>query len=101
ARDRPTPHSFPTRRSSDLHQLHLGLGGIGKDVGQTIAGPASKGGAVGYFISGDSHHCTGAEVAFVVRCAAADHRQAIQRIVSRPDRKSTRLNSSHVTISYA
>src|SRR5207302_11126718 len=60
-------HSFPTRRSSDLHQVtHTRL----------IEAEAER----------RDHHLT-------VMIRDQSHR--------RPDRKSTRLNSSHVKISYA
>src|SRR5207249_10353945 len=72
-------HSFPTRRSSDLRL-----------VGTRRLRAAVKGGS--YSSNGDGRselrrHC--------------DHRQAVPAAKEMIDRKSTRLNSSHVSISYA
>src|SRR5690606_41686026 len=79
-------HSFPTRRSSDL-QDHLrrrvdgssprAVGSMSCPDGQAIRHAAMR--------HGNSDRCRN-------RQCAAD---------SREDRKSTRLNSSHVKISYA
>src|SRR5690606_41602833 len=76
-------HSFPTRRSSDL-------GGNGSRIGRRIA----------------SHRCAEQTLA----AAVEKHLGPGQFVVGDPqrqlelaagDRKSTRLNSSHVKISYA
>src|SRR5690625_6004588 len=72
----PAPHSFPTRRSSDLRP---GPGGLG--VPRLIPPfplPPRRGG----------HPRTGSTI-------------YAQPLLRKPDRKSTRLNSSHVAISYA
>src|SRR5439155_23930219 len=69
-------HSFPTRRSSDLcnggHRPRAGT--VGRRGGRGVHGPRARG-----------------------RAGAALH----ARYVLARDRKSTRLNSSHVAISYA
>src|SRR6266850_7276284 len=39
-------------------------------------------------------------VGFLAFARAQDHRDALGRLVARQDRKSTRLNSSHLVISY-
>src|SRR5699024_12547074 len=73
-------HSFPTRRSSDLQAAHLGLGDphLGGDLhlGFPLVEPQ------------------GEDVALPLP-------QPVQSILQGEDRKSTRLNSSHVSISYA
>src|SRR5436305_5612011 len=74
-------HSFPTRRSSDL-EMPLVHG----------AGGSVEPGAIG------------AERAQVLRLGTADpgdRRGGQKERASHEDRKSTRLNSSHVRISYA
>src|SRR5690606_40369337 len=92
-RSLPAPYSFPTRRSSDLFRrvaADLGRGG-------QIAGPARG--------------CVPVVPLHAI-AAAGDgrHREAVARIgiapeeaarIAQEDRKSTRLNSSHVKISYA
>src|SRR5699024_12195843 len=83
-------HTCPTRRSSDLDRLGAGDDGLG-DVARLVEAtvgddrdPGRVGGERGVVDGGDlrgpdpGHHAGGAE-----------------------DRKSTRLNSSHVSISYA
>src|SRR5207302_9652278 len=79
----PLPPSFPTRRSSDLDPAR------GRDV-----------------VLLDQDRVV--EARAVVRAAAGAHRGLLQRAQPRRrhepphgDRKSTRLNSSHVKISYA
>src|SRR5204862_6171802 len=93
-------HSFPTRRSSDLIAGRVETGTL--RVGdQLVFSPANKSSVVatierwnapanGAAMAGDSIGITLAEQIFVERG---------QKICS--DRKSTRLNSSHVEISYA
>src|SRR5207244_7304637 len=81
------PHSFPTRRSSDLapapalrgqHQPALQLGDAGGGPARPLLLPRGPG----------------------VRRAARG-REAAHAAAEEPDRKSTRLNSSHQIISYA
>src|SRR5206468_6603967 len=78
-------HSFPTRRSSDLGAAQPGGGG-----------PAGRGGGGAAGRDGDLH---------LVRPPGprASHAGRRERRGGgrRPDRKSTRLNSSHDQISYA
>src|SRR5690606_40382640 len=89
-RDHPPLHSFPTRRSSDLE-------GSGDRTGTThrlsISGPRAA--------PAGSH----AQELGEREPGPGDRRQRKARIPgrrrARPDRKSTRLNSSHVKISYA
>src|SRR5438067_6748201 len=79
--DHRDPHSFPTRRSSDLR------------------GAAMAGDLTGAGVSRPDDGDAGADrPAWLATALPALHaRQAGQR----QDRKSTRLNSSHVSISYA
>src|SRR5690606_40743086 len=80
SRDHPDLHSFPTRRSSDLHGPISGSPVEGSGVLFVLQGvltPEQEGDPEeGYF-------------------------HAIPLDVFSEDRKSTRLNSSHVKISYA
>src|SRR5439155_22771955 len=84
-------HSFPTRRSSDLVQNNPTTLGDpdGHDIWDVIKGAINAGvsdfaGGAGRYDEGNGDNHTG---------------QAIGDADS--DRKSTRLNSSHVAISYA
>src|SRR5207248_11037840 len=99
ARDRAHRHppSFPTRRSSDLSAAS---GAVGAVAGQL----AKRAGARVVGIAGGADKCrwVEAELGFD---ACIDHRAsdlgaALDRACPK-DRKSTRLNSSHRTISYA
>src|SRR5205814_9441421 len=73
-------HSFPTRRSSDLDR--------GVVLARDLAGPAAVA------VDGE---------VFDRRRRAAERalRVTAQLDLAKPDRKSTRLNSSHLGISYA
>src|SRR5690606_42138411 len=77
--------SFPTRRSSDLEHLsrHLRRGCRRRDRSPPRAGLRER------------------RQAPRSRVGARALRVAVVRDVQRRDRKSTRLNSSHVKISYA
>src|SRR5690606_41348486 len=97
---RPLP-SFPTRRSSDLgvrqRDIEGDAAGVGRErfqIGADLVGDiAGRGGAVGAY---DAH----IDIAMLHQMAAGivgDDR--VRHAVA--DRKSTRLNSSHVKISYA
>src|SRR5690606_42065307 len=82
-------HSFPTRRSSDLED-RLGARGDGAVEGRRVLGVGP-------------HHVPAEALERIVELV---DRAAIQlaggdELVARLDRKSTRLNSSHVKISYA
>src|SRR5690606_41161409 len=86
------PPSFPTRRSSDLRSRPQHVVDDGDDVGQALAraGPGRQHVAPATLGSPD-----GVDLVPVERHRLADG------VVRRLDRKSTRLNSSHVKISYA
>src|SRR5690606_40061557 len=86
----PFPHSFPTRRSSDLVGV-VALGEVGAVVG--AAALLALDAAAGDDLGEDEHVAQGAgEAEGLVGPAGG---------VAEADRKSTRLNSSHVKISYA
>src|SRR5699024_11477846 len=90
-------HSFPTRRSSDLAGTWLGAGGTAGDRVIVMALNSSEfvrswwGAAVGNFVQVPIN--TNYEGEFL--------RHQLSVVDARLDRKSTRLNSSHVSISYA
>src|SRR5690606_41717651 len=77
--------SFPTRRSSDLMALMLRLGGMRGGWGRGLLAAAA----------------TLAVAALVQWAVASGHIGAQMGLSAWQDRKSTRLNSSHVKISYA
>src|SRR5207253_10255214 len=97
----PSLHSFPTRRSSDLHErivvevvlrrpqaVETQIGGEPSQPDLLI--PHTSVGAVLPAVAGEHHH------------HADIHGPLLPTLVSRrnaADRKSTRLNSSHVAIS--
>src|SRR5699024_11537974 len=89
----PIPHSFPTRRSSDLILVHR----VKLRIGIEGYAPVIRGMAI------DGHWDPQADtevikdngcLSGVSDTVTPAHRSAL-------DRKSTRLNSSHVSISYA
>src|SRR5439155_22590673 len=87
-----TLHSFPTRRSSDLHVPRRRYRDEPLAVGGTVGG------------QGVRHHevrvVRGTERAVLAE-RGAPLQGALRVEAGRGDRKSTRLNSSHVAISYA
>src|SRR5688500_19625130 len=84
---RPLP-SFPTRRSSDLHHPD---GILPRQLARDVGGPV---------LGGVVHHD---DLRARERRADALHQrgQIVGLVIGREDRKSTRLNSSHLVISYA
>src|SRR5439155_23629990 len=85
--------SFPTRRSSDL-PCELGIGGFGQRSAHDLRGQHGCPSLIG------ARTATGT----AGRPASPPRRRGIrlrQRRSPTQDRKSTRLNSSHVAISYA
>src|SRR5690606_40283611 len=86
-------HSFPTRRSSDLNgdKLHLMLGG--KSSQRTYGSFAVAAGLKRINRSGIQQFSGGID--------DGDFDSGTYARVQAQDRKSTRLNSSHVKISYA
>src|SRR5207249_10573219 len=91
---------FPTRRSSDLeprHEIELGRG-----VAQRANGVADIADLLGQRDRVPHRRPAGL---VVVRARRVGDRDRLRRIEDRDileqDRKSTRLNSSHVSISYA
>src|SRR5207248_10314348 len=89
--DRPRPHrhlhSFPTRRSSDLEKRFRALG-VKLERGKLLAHPGATDGPVPN------------RVTFLSPFDRLVHDRARTEALWE-DRKSTRLNSSHRTISYA
>src|SRR5690606_40884287 len=88
-RDRPGRHSFPTRRSSDLVTWRRCALGIFDRVERRLERTVNS-----VFARAFKAEVQPVELASAIRKAMDD------RAVT-PDRKSTRLNSSHVKISYA
>src|SRR5699024_12605676 len=87
-------HSFPTRRSSDLSS-HAGTPVTGTDSIAAPASPASRPAQAGTPVTGTDGIQSG---------EASDPSEVIRATTGNDgavDRKSTRLNSSHVSISYA
>src|SRR5437867_3584656 len=93
-------HSFPTRRSSDLDpQLQaLGVQLAEVAVRNTAGGIADKIRAVK---ARKENQETIAELEAIVNDLVADKSELVRIANAYEDRKSTRLNSSHRTISYA
>src|SRR5690606_40424423 len=90
----PLPlHSFPTRRSSDLAQIK-GFTGQGVSLLLQLPEGFSQLSALSRQ-SGAVQQCTAA-----LHAGQHRHQGNFQRL-KQLDRKSTRLNSSHVKISYA
>src|SRR5207244_11850171 len=85
-------HSLPTRRSSDLETSR---GDMDDDL--VKAGDAGEPTAVFFKFLHVAFAVGGADDEDVVRCCI----RRPFRLPKRPDRKSTRLNSSHQIISYA
>src|SRR5207248_10835804 len=90
-------HSFPTRRSSDLYlsQIERGLREPSERVLEAIAGQLEVSAETLYEEAGFSKEDE-QEESEVVTAIRDD-----PNLTARQDRKSTRLNSSHRTISYA
>src|SRR5688500_19274729 len=92
-------HSFPTRRSSDLEargqERVVRAGRAGDGRGAACAGIAEIGGDGGIVLGGAPEGLLGEAVARLRR----ERARALPELVQ--DRKSTRLNSSHLVISYA
>src|SRR5204863_8163251 len=86
--------SFPTRRSSDLRAVRAGDGGGARVGGRVVAqaGHRAAGRADAHLAPAHAHER--ADLRLPLRASGQPARV-------REDRKSTRLNSSHVEISYA
>src|SRR5699024_11531868 len=90
--------SVPTRRSSDLEAAACGVPVVGAGVGGLLS--LVDDGRTGVLIGERDPHQYAAAIGTLLddpSIAATMGRAAHQRA----DRKSTRLNSSHVSISYA
>src|SRR5205814_2997274 len=96
----PPLHSSPPRRSSDLRSRQLRTVGVGRNgellhhlvaelIGRPVAPARLREESV--VVVAAIHQKTGVPAP----------QPAISQVAIRPDRKSTRLNSSHLGISYA
>src|SRR3712207_7304697 len=87
----PRSTLFPyTTLFRSLHRLRLGVG-LGADLDEVVDLVVAEPGQ-GAEVAGEVHR--------VLLGLAAEPAEA-EQLVDRPDRKSTRLNSSHANISYA
>src|SRR5690606_41844262 len=84
--DPPDLHALPTRRSSDLRAATTGITTASSPTTSTAAAP------------GNTYQVLGGKILQVNIVSLSDKAQPA---VAFKDRKSTRLNSSHVKISYA
>src|SRR5438045_6042111 len=90
-------HSFPTRRSSDLTYFLYGLRVSLKSTASTIAGatvlsiPVFAVVITFSYLNNSTKYC----------CSLREKNSSTLYYYSNKDRKSTRLNSSHLGISYA
>src|SRR5699024_12202886 len=96
----PPLHSFPTRRSSDLHPTtHSQENDQRKDrrlpPPQTSHTPPRQSARIPPWCGDSLHECRH------LRKRTPCTHQCLTHQHHAPDRKSTRLNSSHVSISYA
>src|SRR5438477_1350663 len=82
-------HSFPTRRSSDLFTLTVSNSGVGDAKGATLSDLLPTNAGLAWHITSQGPGWGGS-------CAIS-----AGMLSCGPDRKSTRLNSSHMSISYA
>src|SRR5699024_12617100 len=89
-------HSFPTRRSSDLRGLQLMRLNTFKDLGVVFDSQLSFQAHIDSLISSASK-----TLGFIMRTSRFFSSIKLLRTLYFADRKSTRLNSSHVSISYA
>src|SRR5690606_41492744 len=94
----PVLHSFPTRRSSDLPALRGDSGnGIGRWTEEEIVSFLKHGRNKHGVVFGSMMEAFNNSTQFMTD----EDLQAIAHYLKSLDRKSTRLNSSHVKISYA
>src|SRR5690606_42114369 len=84
-------HSFPTRRSSDLHKF------VAAEAGNDVRGIQGAAQSIGNLAQKRITECMPQRVVDFFELIEVDKQQRIAAL----DRKSTRLNSSHVKISYA
>src|SRR5207253_11247082 len=93
----PAPHSFPTRRSSDLQQPGCGrpMTRIGEEVTERLDIVPAE-----FFVHRHVYGKWACRCCQVLKQAPAAP-ELIEGGIAARDRKSTRLNSSHVAISYA
>src|SRR5690606_42147507 len=97
----PAPRSFPTRRSSDLVGMVLGMVIYLAGRRYLPPEPARLALPVAAVRDARASHRRVWWLLLGVGIAATIFRGAYEQIGNTLDRKSTRLNSSHVKISYA
>src|SRR5207248_8418702 len=98
SRDHPALHSFPTRRSSDLPTRMITRSLAVTVVLLALAAPSALAGDGGY---DTSHSGTANLIETSTDAALPGLAKGVAVTREHLDRKSTRLNSSHRTISYA
>src|SRR5690606_41275630 len=97
----PAPHPFPTRRSSDLAVLGDGkckVAVAGFTVSTTVTDVTNNQTFKAAALTQDAGWFTGGEVIWTSGNNAG-RRMEVKEFASTQDRKSTRLNSSHVKTS--
>src|SRR5690606_39834156 len=94
-------HSFPTRRSSDLYALQAGLFGAEDQAAKLIERLVAMKLPKVQSIAAVDQQGQGWYVVAVGEYAAIGAAETAGIGLANQDRKSTRLNSSHVKISYA
>src|SRR5690606_41647959 len=91
-------HSFPTRRSSDLAAVWMI---VSNNSPQGAAFFNSSNSLVGYLLKQQADVVQFFSLAEANEALTNENAEALQKLLLLQDRKSTRLNSSHVKISYA
>src|SRR5690606_40369976 len=91
-------HSLPTRRSSDLEQLQHVLLDVDVEVNRLLATDLLAG---DFHVHAEHQRTVGPVVGRGAQHVELEVSQRAEQDVHAADRKSTRLNSSHVKISYA
>src|SRR5207253_10598428 len=99
--DLPPLHSFPTRRSSDLKARRPEAAVAGVLIDENTDGAAASQQLNHFAETFAPLKDLEAKSAACLPNVSIDMRIADALVNSRGDRKSTRLNSSHVAISYA
>src|SRR5207253_10553749 len=89
-------HSFPTRRSSDLDRVGLDVFGIGEHHRAEFLDSAPV-----VILSAAATRTENIRLTSAVTVLSASDPVRVFQEFATLDRKSTRLNSSHVAISYA
>src|SRR5205814_10188102 len=100
----PSPrlyHSFPTRRSSDLGFLAVARAALEYDVDVILRGRVDRDFSRRLsFLTGLVESLFRIKIRDLLAVLKQTHGRLLRAVVRRVDRKSTRLNSSHLGISY-